>query len=172
MASCNTAFWVRNICQRRDTIRPRFRSLLTAAFATCIVFLGLAALFAANQVNLGIEDPMTLYKRFRGRESKVEPLLKRKGFLSLLALKIFAKIKTVHQKVSKQTNYFLTAILFQQKLYALPQRGEIKPKGLKENVCHEASDRSERMFVFYLWNLARLCKRAKGGVKCTLMICG
>jgi peptidyl-dipeptidase Dcp len=29
----------------------------------------------------GTEDPMTLYKRFRGREPKVEPLLKRKGFL-------------------------------------------------------------------------------------------
>jgi len=29
----------------------------------------------------GTEDPMALYKRFRGREPKVEPLLKRKGFL-------------------------------------------------------------------------------------------
>jgi peptidyl-dipeptidase Dcp len=27
------------------------------------------------------EDPMTLYKRFRGREPKVEPLLKRRGFI-------------------------------------------------------------------------------------------
>jgi peptidyl-dipeptidase Dcp len=27
------------------------------------------------------EDPMTLYKRFRGREPKVEPLLKKRGFL-------------------------------------------------------------------------------------------
>ncbi len=30
----------------------------------------------------GSEDPMVLYKRFRGREPKVEPVLKRKGFLS------------------------------------------------------------------------------------------
>jgi peptidyl-dipeptidase Dcp len=29
----------------------------------------------------GTEDPMVLYKRFRGREPRVEPLLKRKGFL-------------------------------------------------------------------------------------------
>jgi peptidyl-dipeptidase Dcp len=29
----------------------------------------------------GTEDPMVLYKKFRGREPKVEPLLKRKGFL-------------------------------------------------------------------------------------------
>jgi peptidyl-dipeptidase Dcp len=29
----------------------------------------------------GSEDAMTLYKRFRGREPKVEPLLRRKGFL-------------------------------------------------------------------------------------------
>jgi peptidyl-dipeptidase Dcp len=29
----------------------------------------------------GTEDPMALYKKFRGREPKVEPLLKRKGFL-------------------------------------------------------------------------------------------
>jgi peptidyl-dipeptidase Dcp len=29
----------------------------------------------------GSEDAMTLYKRFRGREPKVEPVLKRKGFL-------------------------------------------------------------------------------------------
>jgi peptidyl-dipeptidase Dcp len=29
----------------------------------------------------GSEDSMALYKRFRGREPKVEPLLKRKGFL-------------------------------------------------------------------------------------------
>lgn len=29
----------------------------------------------------GSEDPMTLYKRFRGREPKVEPLLKRRGLL-------------------------------------------------------------------------------------------
>ncbi|MGB8951250.1 MAG: M3 family metallopeptidase [Candidatus Aminicenantales bacterium] len=29
----------------------------------------------------GTEDPMTLYKRFRGAEPKVEPLLKRKGFI-------------------------------------------------------------------------------------------
>ncbi len=28
----------------------------------------------------GTEDPMTLYKRFRGAEPKIEPLLKRKGF--------------------------------------------------------------------------------------------
>jgi peptidyl-dipeptidase Dcp len=27
------------------------------------------------------EDPMVLYKRFRGREPKVDALLKRKGFL-------------------------------------------------------------------------------------------
>ena len=27
------------------------------------------------------EDPMVLYKRFRGREPKVEALLKRRGFL-------------------------------------------------------------------------------------------
>jgi peptidyl-dipeptidase Dcp len=27
------------------------------------------------------DDPMTLYKRFRGREPKVEPLLKRRGFI-------------------------------------------------------------------------------------------
>jgi peptidyl-dipeptidase Dcp len=30
----------------------------------------------------GTEDPMVLYKRFRGREPKVEPLLKRRGLLS------------------------------------------------------------------------------------------
>ncbi|MCJ7643074.1 MAG: M3 family metallopeptidase, partial [Candidatus Aminicenantes bacterium] len=29
----------------------------------------------------GTEDPMVLYKKFRGREPKVEPLLRRKGFL-------------------------------------------------------------------------------------------
>ena len=29
----------------------------------------------------GAEDPMTLYKRFRGAEPKIEPLLKRKGML-------------------------------------------------------------------------------------------
>ena len=29
----------------------------------------------------GTEEPMALYKKFRGREAKVEPLLKRKGFL-------------------------------------------------------------------------------------------
>jgi len=29
----------------------------------------------------GTDDPMELYKRFRGREPKVEPLLKRKGFI-------------------------------------------------------------------------------------------
>ena len=29
----------------------------------------------------GTEDPMALYKKFRGREPKVEPLLRRKGFL-------------------------------------------------------------------------------------------
>ena len=29
----------------------------------------------------GSEDAMELYKRFRGREPGVEPLLKRKGFL-------------------------------------------------------------------------------------------
>ncbi len=29
----------------------------------------------------GTEDPMILYKRFRGREPEVEPLLKRKGFI-------------------------------------------------------------------------------------------
>jgi peptidyl-dipeptidase Dcp len=29
----------------------------------------------------GSEDAMELYKKFRGREPKVEPLLKRKGFL-------------------------------------------------------------------------------------------
>ncbi len=31
---------------------------------------------------LGTEDAMTLYKRFRGREPKVEPLLKKRGLLS------------------------------------------------------------------------------------------
>ena len=30
----------------------------------------------------GTEDPMTLYKRFRGAEPSIEPLLKRKGFVS------------------------------------------------------------------------------------------
>jgi len=30
----------------------------------------------------GTEDAMELFKRFRGREPKVEPLLKRKGFLN------------------------------------------------------------------------------------------
>jgi peptidyl-dipeptidase Dcp len=29
----------------------------------------------------GSEEPMALYKAFRGREPKVEPLLKRRGFL-------------------------------------------------------------------------------------------
>ena len=30
----------------------------------------------------GTEDAMELFKRFRGREPKVEPLLKRRGFLN------------------------------------------------------------------------------------------
>ena len=30
----------------------------------------------------GTEDPMTLYKRFRGAEPSIEPLLKRKGLES------------------------------------------------------------------------------------------
>ena len=31
---------------------------------------------------LGTEDAMTLYKRFRGREPKVEPLLKKRGLMN------------------------------------------------------------------------------------------
>jgi peptidyl-dipeptidase Dcp len=38
--------------------------------------------FRQNILSRGdTEEPMTLYKRFRGREPKVEPLLKRRGFL-------------------------------------------------------------------------------------------
>jgi peptidyl-dipeptidase Dcp len=41
-----------------------------------------AASLRANIFSRGnTEDPMVLYKRFRGREPKVEPLLKRRGFL-------------------------------------------------------------------------------------------
>jgi len=41
-----------------------------------------AASFRANIYSRGnTEDPMALYKRFRGREPKVEALLKRRGFL-------------------------------------------------------------------------------------------
>jgi len=41
-----------------------------------------AASFRKNILSRGdTEDPMTLYARFRGREPKVEPLLKRRGFL-------------------------------------------------------------------------------------------
>jgi peptidyl-dipeptidase Dcp len=41
-----------------------------------------AASFRKNVLErLGIEDAMTLYKRFRGREPKVEPLLKKRGLL-------------------------------------------------------------------------------------------
>ena len=29
----------------------------------------------------GSEDPMKLYKRFRGREARIEPLLERRGLL-------------------------------------------------------------------------------------------
>jgi peptidyl-dipeptidase Dcp len=39
-----------------------------------------AASFRRNILaKLGTEDAMTLYKRFRGREPKVEPLLKKRG---------------------------------------------------------------------------------------------
>ena len=42
----------------------------------------IAASFRKNILEkLGTEDAMTLYVRFRGREPKVEPLLKRRGFL-------------------------------------------------------------------------------------------
>ena len=42
-----------------------------------------AAAFRANILaKLGTEDTMTLYKRFRGREPKVEPLLKKRGLLA------------------------------------------------------------------------------------------
>ncbi len=38
--------------------------------------------FRENILSKGnTDDPMTLYKRFRGREPKVEPLLKRRGFI-------------------------------------------------------------------------------------------
>jgi len=41
-----------------------------------------AASFRRNVLaKLGTEDAMTLYKRFRGREPKVEPLLKKRGLL-------------------------------------------------------------------------------------------
>jgi peptidyl-dipeptidase Dcp len=41
-----------------------------------------AAAFRRNILEkLGTEDAMTLYKRFRGREPKVEPLLKKRGLL-------------------------------------------------------------------------------------------
>ena len=41
-----------------------------------------AASFRKNILDkLGTEDAMTLYKRFRGREPKVEPLLKKRGLL-------------------------------------------------------------------------------------------
>ena len=41
-----------------------------------------AASFRKNILSRGdTEDPMTLFVRFRGREPKVEPLLKRRGFL-------------------------------------------------------------------------------------------
>jgi len=41
-----------------------------------------AASFRKNVLaKLGTEDAMVLYKRFRGREPKVEPLLKKRGLL-------------------------------------------------------------------------------------------
>jgi len=41
-----------------------------------------AALFRKNILaKSGTEDPMTLYKRFRGREPRIEPLLKKRGLL-------------------------------------------------------------------------------------------
>jgi peptidyl-dipeptidase Dcp len=41
-----------------------------------------AAAFRKNILErLGSEDAMTLYKRFRGREPKVEPFLKKNGML-------------------------------------------------------------------------------------------
>ena len=43
----------------------------------------IAASFRKNILEkLGTEDAMTLYKRFRGREPKVEPLLKKRGLLN------------------------------------------------------------------------------------------